>query len=287
MEGGISRIRFGAAAVLSIALRTASAEPAFVLTGLGNQLVRLDTAAPGAVGAPVVVSGLAGGAGERLVGIDFRPRTGGLYALGRVGAGATDSLRLYRVDPGSGVATMIGDAPITGVAAADRYAMDFNAAVDRLRVVNSADANLRIHPGTGALAAGDTMLNPSGRQIDGVAYDRNTDGATGPTAYAIARDTGALVRLGGPGGVPSPNGGTLTEIGALGVTIHPDAGLGFDVDEAGAARLVCSDGSGTTALYVVDLATGVATRIGTVGAGTGSADGFAVRLDRTFADGFE
>lgn len=283
----ISRILVGAVALLWGTLCTVSAEPAFVLTALGNQLVRFDTATPGVVSAAVVISSLAGGVGERLVGIDFRPRTGSLYALGRASAGATDSLRLYRIDPSNGVATMIGNVPITGIPAASHYAMDFNAAVDRIRIVNSADANLRINPNTGALAGSDTMLSPAGRQVDGLAYDRNTDGASGVTAYAIARDIGALVHLGGPGGTPSPNGGALTTIGALGVAINPGGGLGFDIDETGVARLVCSDATGTTALYVVDLASGVASRVGAIGAGTSSVDGFAVRLDRIFANGFE
>lgn len=167
--------------------------------------------------------------------------------------------------------------------------MDFNAAVDRLRVVNSADANLRINPNTGVRVdtpTNDALLNPAGRLVDGVAYDRNLDGSSGTSAYAIARDTNALVRLGGAGGTPSANAGALTPIGALGLTINAAGGLGFDIDDAGVARAALSSG-GTTALYTLHLGAGVALQIGPLGTGSSAVDGFAMLPERIFADGFE
>src|SRR5262245_9978676 len=75
----------------------------FALT-TSHQLLRFSGPAPGAlIGSPLTVTGLV--AGDTLVGIDFRPATGQLNALGVNGANA----RLYVIDPGSGAATQIGE----------------------------------------------------------------------------------------------------------------------------------------------------------------------------------
>ena len=55
------------------------AETIIALTS-GNHLVSFDHATPGTLTSMVQVTGLQ--PGERLLGIDFRPATGGLYALG-------------------------------------------------------------------------------------------------------------------------------------------------------------------------------------------------------------
>ena len=52
------------------------------------------------------------------------------------------------------------------------YGMDFNPTVDRVRVVNNNDTNLRINPFNGTVAGTDTPLNPAGGDVAAVAYDR-------------------------------------------------------------------------------------------------------------------
>ena len=50
----------------------------------------------------------------------------------------------------------------------DDYGLDFNPTVDRIRVTNDADENLRINPNNGARAdtpTNDTNINPAGNQI--------------------------------------------------------------------------------------------------------------------------
>src|SRR5438552_16266382 len=66
-----------------------------------NQLITFDTATPGTIASTMPVVGLP--VGEDLLGIDFRPATGQLYALGSVG-------RLYTINYLSGVATVVGTA---------------------------------------------------------------------------------------------------------------------------------------------------------------------------------
>ena len=56
-----------------------------------NFIVQFDSASPSSFNNAAVISGLQ--AGERIVGMDFRPRTGQLYGVGIV-SGATDTVRV-------------------------------------------------------------------------------------------------------------------------------------------------------------------------------------------------
>jgi hypothetical protein len=253
----------------------AAAEPAVALTTT-NALVRFDTVTPSIVSAPIAVTGLQGGATESLQGIAVRPRTGGLYALGVV-PGATDTLRLYRVSPDTGVATLV-NAVVTGITSGTFWGMGFNPTVDRIRVVNTNDTNIRLNPNNGTLAGSDTPLNPAGSFIDGIAYDRNFDrqGGTDTTLFGIARSTPSLVRIGGVDQNPSPNGGAVTLVGGLGITPNPASGLGLDISTAtGTAYSLIRVGT-VTGLYTVHLTTGAATLVGALGDGSAGVRGIAL-----------
>lgn len=264
-----SAIRCIALAAFAPAL--AQAQHFLALTNSGSQLIGFERAAPGTITSAVSVTGL-GGVGETLIGIDFRPRTRTLYGLSRIG-GTSDSLRLYRIDPATGAATPLG-AAVTAVTASNLYGMDFNPTVDRLRIVNAADENLRLNPNTGARSdtpTNDTDLNPAGSQIDAIAYDRNVDGpaiSANTTLYGISRSGNALVRIGGLNQSPSPNGGAVTSIGSLGATISAVNGVGFDIEgSAGAYAAFTDAGTNRTGLYALDLSSGAATLIGLIGNG--------------------
>ena len=130
-----------------------------------NSLVSFSTDNPGAVTPPVAVTNL--GAGENLVGIDFRPQNGHLYGLATTGTGA---VRLYAVSQRTGFATPLSapvqfdnvvagvstPVPVTGT----NFGFDFNPVVDRLRVTTNTGFNFRMNPNTGALI--DTDVTPAG-----------------------------------------------------------------------------------------------------------------------------
>ena len=247
----------GASLVLASTLALAApaaAEPAVgVLAGPGNTLVTFDTAAPGTYTSVRAITGLQ--AGEQLAGIDYRysGTVHKLYGLGVVDGGATDALTLYTIDPGTGAAATVGSAAFTG---GDVYGMAFNPTADRIRVVNDADHNGRLNPDTGALVATDTALNPAGRDVTAIAYDRmDTDPATATTQYGLSEALSSLVTVGGINGTPSPNSGVVNTIGPLGFTAAGD--LAFDISPGGAA--FASAGS---RLYGVSLANGSATLAG-------------------------
>ena len=208
---------------------TASAATLYAVTGT-NTLLQFDSATPGTITRTVAITGLLTGS-ERLLGIDFRPRTGQLFAVTiQTAAAASGLLIAYRVNPSSGVATFVGLIPNTVPTAANvASGFDFNPTVDRIRIVNTSDGNFRVNPNNGALAAIDAGLNPGGFQVIAESYDRNWDRANATTVattlFGISRAANSLVLQGGlngsgPGGA---NGGAITIVGALGVTPMPTA----------------------------------------------------------------
>jgi hypothetical protein len=243
----------------------------FVLTQ-DNRLYRYDNLSTGRRRLNVVVSGLA--AGERLVGFDTRPANGQLYAVGRTG-------RLYVIDPGTGAATQVGPVFSTALSG-ERFGVDFNPTVDRLRIVSDAGQNLRVDPTTGAVAGVDTNLSyPSGGTplVTAAAYTNSVAGATTTALYDIDSGRDRLVLQGTkPGVTPavSPNTGQLFPVGRLGIDVE---GLdGFDI--VGAAKSATFRESDYTALAAVrvkgkkdsrlvriDLRTGRATVRGTLPSG--------------------
>ena len=231
-----------------------------------NNLVRFNSIMPEVIVSTVAITGLQ--PSENVLDIDFRPATGQLYALG-------STSRLYTINTTTGAATQVGSAGSFTLNGTD-FGMDFNPVVDRIRVVSDADQNIRLNPNDGTLAATDTPLayafgdvnfgaNPN---VTGAAYTNNFVGAATTTLYGIDSNLDILVRQGGLDGVPSPNGGQLSTIGILAVNT---TGLtGFDIrsaNNAGYASL-SSPGDTSSKLYTVNLATGAATFLGTIGGPT-------------------
>jgi hypothetical protein len=121
-------------------------------TSTTSTLRRFDITSPGE-GTQVTLTGLT--AGEVPAGVAWRPQNGQLLVLG-VDA-ENDRGSLYRVDPQSGAATVIGAAGSVaftkgGGAAVDLppvatgYDIDVNPTVDRVRVVAGNGLNLRLNP---------------------------------------------------------------------------------------------------------------------------------------------
>ena len=200
---------------------------------------------------------------EKILGLDVRPATGQLYALG-------SSSRIYTVDFLTGMATAVGSGPFSPPLNGSRFGFDFNPTVDRIRIVSDSGQNLRAHPDTGAIVAMDGNLayatNDSGFGstpfITAATYINNdTDPATGTVLYDIDAPRNALV-IQNP-----PNAGTLVTVGSLGVNITGD--VGFDVagsDGTAYASLVSKeDYSERAGLYAIDLTTGAAKFMGRIG----------------------
>lgn len=260
--------------------RAALAPSLFALTN-GNVLLRIKTASPGTIEQTILISGLQ--ANESIVAIDFRPATGQLYGLGIVNVVGPESGRLYEINPGSGAATLVGSGPFSAdLADGANYGFDFNPTVDRIRVVNSADQNMRLNPLTGAIAGNDTALDNaiSGEEVFSAAYDRNVAGTALTSLYVIDLFGDQLMRQGGVDGVPSANGGALTPVGPLGILLGSRLG-GFDIGADGVAYAALQPLGGLYQLYQINLSSGAATLIGVIGNGAVPIAGLAVVLPRS------
>lgn len=252
--------------ILSLLLTSvaAQAEPvSFVGLTEDNRLVLFTAARPGETQS-VRVTDVSG----TLVGIDYRPANGRLY-------GVTDTNNVYTLDSASGAAVEVSTLTVA-FDGGPQSGMDFNPQSDRLRLVGSNGRNVRGHADLGAAAIDSALAyipadlhfgaKPT---ITAAAYTDSLPNTLVTKLFAIDAALDVLV-LQDP-----PNDGTLTTIGPLGVDFGPLGG--FDIvssqnpqkDEAFAA-------SGAT-LYSIDLTTGKATALGTIGQGDVNIIGLAAR----------
>ncbi len=241
-----------------------------------SKLVRFNGGQPQKVTVIGAVRGLQ--PGESLVGIDYRVSRGVLFGLGSSG-------RLYTIDAKTAEAKAVGAAPLAIALQGTEFGFDFNPTVDRIRIASDAGQNFRAHPDTGvavdgnpnvdgvqadaplAYAAGDANAGTKPR-VAGAGYTYNKQNDKITTNFAIDAATGSLVTQGSrEGATPavSPNTGQLFTVGALGIARFARAG--FDIADVSNAAYLAADGEGrnATRLYSVDLASGKATFIGTVG----------------------
>lgn len=247
------------------------AETVFAVTE-GQVLIRFNAGTPRHIEQRSPLSGLA--AGDTLVGIDFRVARGVLY-------GVTSAGRLVTIDTTTGAVTPVGSAPAVALQGS-RFGVDFNPAADRVRVVSDSGQNLRLHPDTGALVATDPPLasatagGPAPRLAGaGYTYNKQNDKLT--TNYALDIGRGWLVTQGSVEAfepVVSPNTGSIFDVGALGTGAVDDAA--FDIADTDNAALAALRQGGGTRLFSIDLATGRATLLGTVGNG-GPLRGIAIQ----------
>jgi hypothetical protein len=221
----------------------------------GNELISFTADRPTQVRSRAAITNLA--AGERLLGIDFRPANNLLYALGSSG-------QLYFVDPFTAAAARVGP-PLTTVLNGNEFGFDFNPVVDRIRVVSDAGQNLRLHPDTGAIAgvdgtlayaAGDANAGIAPRVVAAGYTNPDNDPATGTTLFVIdsGLDIGAIQ--------DPPNAGVLNTFTRLGVDAGDVAGL----DLSRTRILVMGMPAGTTAPLLFDL-TGAPRFLGAIGTG--------------------
>ncbi|HTU63067.1 MAG TPA: DUF4394 domain-containing protein, partial [Polyangiales bacterium] len=231
---------------------------ALALTADG-QLLGFAPSAPGDLQSQAWISGLQ--SGESLLGIDVRPVDGKLYGLGSAN-------NLYTLEPNTGKATLVttlaaasgDDAPFVMLTPSD-YGVDFNPAADLLRVVNSYGDNLRIAPSArGMLRLGDVvtdaMLNQGEPKAVAAAYTNSFAGTAQTTLYLLDVSVDALQLQGGVNGTPSPNTGTLTSVGHLGVDATGDAGFDIVGGHNGLALAALQIGDARSALYSIQLASG-------------------------------
>ncbi len=223
-----------------------------------NQLIRFNSSSPSNISTIGTITGLQGG--ETVLGIDFRPATGELFALG-------SSSRLYVINRTTAEATSprLLSVPLSGTT----FGVDFNPTVDRLRIVSDTGQNLRVDPSNG-VAIIDGAINGPATGANAAAYTNSFNGAATTTLFDISSTTDTLYTQN------PPNNGTLVSVGPLGVDAA--AVNGFDILSADSTALSALTVGGATNLYRISLTSGAATSLGTIGNGATSLSGLAVEI---------
>lgn len=268
----------------------AQGQTGYVLTTT-NQLITIDVNNPGTALASVAITGVV--AGETLVGIDVRPENGYIYGLGV--NHTADTMTVYAISARTGVAALIGAGGFAGAGnlpdpAVARYGIDFNPAVDRLRVTtNQAGAgpavpglNFRLNVSSGNFVAADNDINPAPVSIDEIAYTNNGRNGAITTLYTISSAQGALYIQN------LPNSGTQTLAILLSQSLT--AVHGFDLDSqavtttsntavtAGSSQaFAVVTAGGATGLVRINLLTGAVSAVAPIANNTTNIRGFAVR----------
>ena len=96
-------------------------------------------------------------------------------------------------------------------------------------------------------------------------YTNSFAGTTTTTLYAIDSTTDTLNLQGGINGTPSPNGGTLTSVGALGINAVNTNGFDIQPGANTALAALQVNGETTSKLFSINLSTGAATLVAPIG----------------------
>lgn len=241
-----------AAAALAAALPSgASAAEALYGVTDDSRLVLMNSSGPQNPILDLPITGLV--AGDRIVGLDTRPATDQLYALG-----ATS--RIYVINPATGAARAIGAGPFTPLLTGTQFGFDFNPTVDRIRVTSDQNQNLRVNPNNGAVGNTDGNLayavgDPGAGTdpvVDAAGYTNSLPTATETELFVIdtARNVLALQS--------PPNDGVLVTRGALGVDATGPATLDIATNNVAYATFRRPGAEGPV-LHTINLQTGAAT----------------------------
>lgn len=224
--------------IISLAFKT---NPVAYATTADNKLLRFDPT--NGMANEVDITGLA--ADEMIVGLDFRPAKGILYAV-------TNQSNLMSINTANGAATQIG-VGLTPALWGYSFGFDFNPTVDRIRLVSNTGQNLRLHPDLGTVVATDGDLNPGMPSVTGAAYSENVATATSTTLFVVDSEANMLYTQ-----IP-PNDGVLASVGPLGITIEADNG--FDIGGTSGMAFGLFTVGGNQGVYQIDLSSGTATLV--------------------------
>jgi hypothetical protein len=264
---------------------TAQGVTTYALTD-NNFLLSFDSATPQVLTGVGPILGLNDSfyGAQDLIGIDFRPSNGKLYGLSAAGL-------LYTINPNTGQATGVTPAgnpiradlsdstdPYTGLSGS-RFGFDFNPVADfagnpSLRIISNTRQNLRVNVNTPLNAVTTDAPLPAGSNVIDAAYTNSIIGFTPPastTLYGIDSVANTLVQF------TNPNAGTFVTVGPLGLDVSSLSG--FDIASDGVTNIgyaaLQDAANGVSRFYSINLATGLATQIGTIEGGD-FIDGIAI-----------
>lgn len=210
-----------------------------------NELASINVKEPSKLVSKESLSGLK--AGDSLVGIDYRPANGELYAVGHQG-------NIYIIDPSTSTAHFLRPLVADPTDTTTRYtrisadkaqiALDFDPVADRLRLVGSNGQNLSIDVVSG-LTTTDSNINGADATLTSIAYTNSFADTANTRLFGIDVKQDRLF-LQNPA-----KDGTLTTSATLGVAASGSSG--FDIDGANNEGFAVLNVGGTQQLYAINL----------------------------------
>jgi hypothetical protein len=215
------------------------------------------------VGAVTLTGG--GGDDTALIGIDYRVQDGKLYGVGNGGG-------VYVIDPSTARGTFVNELTVT--LDGTYFGVDFNPAADRLRIISDTGQNLAHNVNAGGTTTMNGTLTYTAPPATAVpalgvtaaAYTNNdlNQPSTATTLFDLDTTLDQVV-------IQSPPGnGVLAPTGKLGVDAQ--AWAGFDIFSRLRGGVTLSNHAlaaltvnGSQILYLIELTTGQASRLGRLG----------------------
>lgn len=224
--------------IVEVAFKT---QPVAYATSADNTLYRINPQ----TGTSNSVALMGMNADEQVVGLDFRPLNGSLYAI-------TNQSRLLTINPSNGQVTPKGSG-LSPILSGESFGFDFNPTVDKIRLVSNTGQNLRLHPDLGTVVMIDGMLNPGTPSVSAAAYTNSFAQTTSTQLYVIDSSNNNLY-LQSP-----PNDGTLVLVGNLGVST---SGMnGFDIGGTSNEAMALLSVNNMQGFYKINLVNGSASKI--------------------------
>jgi trimeric autotransporter adhesin len=236
----------------------------------GTSLISFPRNAPSSATAAQTITGMQ--ANEMIVGADYRPADGQLYAL-------TRQQRVYTINTTTAAATLVAGSltpatatdPFTGLNGTN-FGVDFSPLADAIRVVSDTGQNLAISVQAATAGATTTATNLNFPQPDIVAVGYTSNYAGAPSTRAVVLDSSTSSVF-----VVNPTiNGTILPMGRLdpNVLFTKTASLDIVGGQDGLALAAVQPTDGTnpqvqSVLYRVNPITGNGVSIGPIG-GTGT-----------------
>lgn len=231
---------------------------AFGILSQGTVMCAFKTNNPGQLDWVRQIAGLTGN-DTAVVGIDYRPQDGKLYAVGNYNGIYTITLPTSSGDPNP--PTLKRVSQLQYALQGNAFGVDFNPVADRLRIISDTGQNLR-HDVVGGVTNQDKPLTLTG--VTAVGYTNNDLNADTQTLLfdIDTKNDQEVLQL-------PPNDGVLTPIGKLGVPFNLDTGYDIYSDLNGGKTMtntafLVGQMTGNTfgSLYTVEILTGAATKVG-------------------------
>lgn len=189
--------------------------------------------------------------GEKILGIDFRPANGRLYAV-------TNGSRIFTLEPDGPVVDADLVSTISVPLDGKDFGVDFNPVVDRLRIVSQQTGqSMAVNVDTGAATVnGSAFFSTAGdAAIVGSAYTNNFSGAATTVLYGLDAGNDSLA-------TQNTSTGQLTLVGDTGRDLRRF--VGFDISSEGTAIAVVQNKVSAGIVVTVDLATGDTSKVGKI-----------------------